>query len=167
MWFDNWSDIVRVVLVGAAAYGSLMLVLRFSGKRTLAKLNAFDFVVTVALGSTLATILLNSSVSWSEGVTALLALAVFQFLVAGASAWIPGARSLVTGSPTLLVRSGATIPSAMRDQRVTDADVRQAVRQAGLGDLGRVAAVVLETDGSLSVITADAAGSGWALEDLR
>jgi len=36
------------------------VVLRVSGKRTLAKLNAFDFVVTVALGSTLATILLNS-----------------------------------------------------------------------------------------------------------
>ena len=46
------------------------LILRLSGKRTLAKLNAFDMVVTVALGSTLATILLGGTVSWSEGVAA-------------------------------------------------------------------------------------------------
>jgi hypothetical protein len=58
------------------------VVLRVSGKRTLAKLNVFDFVVTVALGSTLATILLNSTVSWAEGAVALAVLAGF-------SSWSP------------------------------------------------------------------------------
>lgn len=67
MWLDSWSDLGRILAVGASAYVSLVLVLRFSGKRTLAELNAFDLVVTVALGSTLATILLSSDVSWSEG----------------------------------------------------------------------------------------------------
>ena len=81
MWFDSWSDILRVLLVGAAAYLTLVAVLRVSGKRTLAKLNAFDLVVTVALGSTLATILLTSSVSWSEGTVALVTLVGLQFLV--------------------------------------------------------------------------------------
>jgi uncharacterized membrane protein YcaP (DUF421 family) len=61
MWFDSWAQVGRVVLVGAATYGVLVLLLRVSGKRTLAKLNAFDLVVTVALGSTLATVLLDSS----------------------------------------------------------------------------------------------------------
>ena len=55
MWFDSWSDVVRVVSIGAAAYATLVAMLRISGKRTLAKLNAFDLIVTVALGSTLAT----------------------------------------------------------------------------------------------------------------
>lgn len=73
MWFDSRSDTLRVLLVGTAAYATLVVVLRVSGKRTLAKLNAFDFVVTVALGSTLATILLNSTVSWTEGAVALAA----------------------------------------------------------------------------------------------
>jgi uncharacterized membrane protein YcaP (DUF421 family) len=71
MWFDSWSDILRVVLAGSAAYAWLVALLRVSGKRTLAKLNAFDLVVTVAFGSTLATILLSSDVSWSEGAAAL------------------------------------------------------------------------------------------------
>jgi len=65
------------------------VVLRVSGKRTLAKLNAFDFVVTVALGSTLATILLNSTVSWAEGAVALAVLAGLQFLVAVVASRVP------------------------------------------------------------------------------
>lgn len=82
MWFDSWSDLGRVLAVGTSAYLTVVLVLRSSGKRTLAKLNAFDLVVTVALGSTLATILLNSDVSWAEGALALVVLALLQFLVA-------------------------------------------------------------------------------------
>lgn len=53
MLFQNWAGIVRTVMVGSLAYFTLVCFLRISGKRTLAKLNAFDFVVTVALGSTL------------------------------------------------------------------------------------------------------------------
>lgn len=45
MWFDSWSDIGRVLLVGAAAYAFLILTLRVSGKRTLSQMNAFDFIV--------------------------------------------------------------------------------------------------------------------------
>lgn len=60
MWFDSWSDLARVLAVGASAYVTLVVVLRAAGKRTLAKLNAFDLIVTIALGSTLATILLSA-----------------------------------------------------------------------------------------------------------
>lgn len=71
MFWDGWYDLARVAVVGRAGYLALIALLRISGKRTLAKLNAFDFVVTVALGSTLATVLLTSTVSLAEGVTAL------------------------------------------------------------------------------------------------
>lgn len=166
MWFHTWSDVIRVLLVGAAAYLTLVAVLRVSGKRTLAKLNAFDFVVTVALGSTLATILLNSTVSWAEGVAALLALAGLQFVVALAASHVPAVRSVITSRPVLLVREGAPMLSAMKKQRVGIAEVRQAVRNSGYGDLTDVGAVVLETDGTLSVIARDDLGGGWALEDV-
>ena len=66
MFFESWSDLLRVVLVGTLAYVALVAMLRISGKRTLAKLNAFDLVVTVAIGSTLATILLSKTVTLSK-----------------------------------------------------------------------------------------------------
>ena len=55
MFFDSWAGLGRVLVVGVLAYSALVLLLRISGKRTLTKMNAFDLVVTVALGSTLAT----------------------------------------------------------------------------------------------------------------
>ncbi len=65
--FDGWVGIFRVAAAGTVAYLTLVLLLRISGKRTLSKMNAFDLVVTVALGSTLATVLLSSSVALAEG----------------------------------------------------------------------------------------------------
>lgn len=166
MWFHTWSDVVRVLAVGTAAYLTLVAVLRLSGKRTLAKLNAFDFVVTVALGSTLATILLSSTVSWAEGAAALLALAGLQFIVALGASHLPAVRSVFTARPTLLVRDGVLMTEDMRRQRVGVAEIRQAVRTSGYADLSRIGAVVLETDGSLSVISRGEVGTGWALDDV-
>jgi len=166
MWWDSWSDVGRVVAVGAAAYVSLVVVLRLSGKRTLAKLNAFDLVVTVALGSTLATILLSSDVSWTEGVTALLLLAGLQALVAWTTVRIPGARALVTSRPTLLWRDGRPVEQALSSQRVALEEVRQAARASGSGDMTQVAAVVLESDGTMSVIPRSQIGDWSALEGI-
>lgn len=167
MWFDNWSDIGRVLAVGAAAYATLVVLLRVSGKRTLAKLNAFDWVVSVALGSTLATILLSSDVSWAEGATALALLALLQFVVAWTAARLPGERRVFTAEATLLLANGKVLTDALRQQRMTESELRQAVRSSGCGDFSVVAAAVLETDGTISVITADQAGDLSALEGVQ
>ncbi len=98
LWFDTWSGLARILVVGAAAYAGLLLVFRISGKRTLAKLHAFDFVVTVALGSTLASVLLNTTVAWAVGVTALALLAGWQFAAAVVTTRAPWTRTIVTQS---------------------------------------------------------------------
>ncbi|GAA4424740.1 DUF421 domain-containing protein [Georgenia halophila] len=164
MWFDSWADLGRVVAVGAAAYVVLVVLLRISGKRTLAKLNAFDFVVTVALGSTLATILLSADVSWSEGAIALAVLVVLQMAVSWTTAHTGPGRLAVTAGPTTVLRDGVVDHVALRRQRLTPAEVRQAVRSNGVGGLDKVARVVLETDGTLSVIPVGKVGDGSALE---
>lgn len=167
MWFDSWSAILRILLVGAASYTTLVVILRLSGKRTLAQLNVFDFVVTVALGSTLATILLSTDVSWAEGITALALLAALQLLVAWTSARWPRVRGVFTAEPALLLAGGRFRHDAMRRNRLTESELRQAVRMQGTGDLSQVEAVVLETNGKLSVITSSSYGDGSALEDVR
>jgi len=166
MWFDSWSDLLRVAVVGSAAYLTLVLVLRFSGKRTLTKLNAFDLAVTVAIGSALATVLLNSDVSWAEGALAFGVLAGLQLVVSWLSARLPRGRSVVTAQPSVLLREGRLDHRAVRDQRLTEEELRQAVRSAGVGGFDEVAAVVLETDGSLSVVTSSKRGDGSALRGL-
>lgn len=166
MWFDGWSDLVRTALVGTAGYVTLVVVLRLSGKRTLAKLNAFDFVVTVALGSTLATVLTSQDVSWSEGALALVVLVVLQLVVARLSRLLPSGRSFVTAQPTLLLADGVPLPEALRAARLTGEELRQGVRSSGSGALTDCAAVVLEPDGTLSVITRGSLGDASALEGV-
>ena len=163
IFFNGWSVLGRTLLIGVLAYVSLVFMLRVSGKRTLAKMNAFDLVVTVAIGSTLATIVLSKSVALAEDLLALALLIGMQFAISWSSTRMPWLRRVVTGEPRLLLRDGTMLDEALRDARVTREEVRAAVRSAGIGALGDVAAVVLETDGSFSVI---AGQPGAALSSL-
>jgi uncharacterized membrane protein YcaP (DUF421 family) len=152
MFFDTWFGLLRVVIVGPLAYVALILFLRISGKRTLTKLNAFDLVVTVALGSTLSSIILTKSVSLLEGVLALATLIGLQYLITWSSVRSHKVTALIKAEPTLLAHKGNLVEVAMRRQRMTRDDVLSALRSEGLDDLSQAAAVVLETDGSISVL---------------
>ncbi len=154
MLFDTWSGLLRIVVVGTAAYAALVLMLRVSGKRTLAKLNAFDLVVTVALGSTLATVLLSKSVALADGVLGFALLVGLQYAVAWLSVRSPRFGAVVKSEPSLLLHRGRFLEGAMRRQRVTREEVVSALRSSGLARPEDAAAVVLEADGSLSVVRA-------------
>lgn len=167
IWFDSWSEIQRVLIVGTAGYLAVIAVLRIPGKRTLAQLNAFDLVVTVAIGSTLASILLSDDVSLLEGVIGLALLAALQFVVALTASRVKGVRRVISSTPTLLMYDGRILADAARRQRVSDAEIRQVIRSAGVGDLRDVGALILEVDGSSSVLTRSAMGDGSALADLQ
>jgi len=160
LFFDGWSGLGRVVLVGMPAYVALVLLLRITGKRTLSKMNAFDLVITVALGSTFATVLLSSSVALAEGVLAFALLVVLQFAVTWLSVRSKGVRSLVKAEPRLLFHDGAFLHGAMRSERVTEEEVLASVRQQGIARMESVEAVVLETDGSLTVLGSAPSGQG-------
>lgn len=151
MLFQDWRGIARTALVGVLAYVALVAFLRISGKRTLAKLNAFDLVVTVALGSTLSAIMLQESIALAEGAVALALLIAVQFCVAFLSVrWKAFARA-VRSEPTLLVRSGTFCDDALRSERVTRDEALAAVRAAGAMTLDDVDFVILESNGTMSV----------------
>lgn len=154
MFFDDWTGIWRTVVVGVAAYVGIIFFVRLAGKRTLSKMNAFDLIVTVALGSTLATIVLSRDVALAEGLTAFAVLIGLQFSITWLSGHTRLVPMLVKSEPTMLVHRGRQRGAALRDQRVSEAEVLQAVRQQGFASVADVHAVVLETDGSFSVIGA-------------
>jgi uncharacterized membrane protein YcaP (DUF421 family) len=152
LFFDNWMGLFRTVLVGVFAYAALLLLVRISGKRTLSKMNAFDLIVTVALGSTLATILLSKDVVLAEGVLALALLIFLQLTITWLSVRSEKVSRLVKAEPRLLFHNGEFLWSAMMMERVNEGEILQAVRSEGISSLVNVEAVVLETDGSFSVL---------------
>ena len=149
--FDGWGGIVRIAVVGVCAYVALVAMLRVSGKRTLSKMNAFDLVVTVALGSTLATVLLDRQTPLVNGVFALGLLVGLQYVITWLSVRSPGFQGIIKSRATTLVSHGRFIEEAMVRQRVTRDEIMAALRQHGHDAIAPSLSVVLETDGSLSV----------------
>lgn len=165
MFFSSWSGIIRVVIIGILAYAALVLVLRISGNRTLSKMHAFDLVVTVALGSTLATVILSKDVALAEGLTAFVLLIVLQFLITWLTVRFPMVGHLVKAEPALLFYQGRFLRDQMRRSRVVEDEVRSTVREQGIASLEEVEAVVLESDGTFSVVQRST-DSASALGDL-
>lgn len=150
--FTDMASLLRILVVGIGAYVALVGVLRLSGKRTLSKMNAFDLVVTVALGSTLATVLLSKGVPLVEGVAAFVLLAAMQFAMTWSSVRSKRFRKWIKAEPRILLRGGNFDEAALRDERVTRDDVMAGIRGQGYSAASQIDTVMLETDGSMSVI---------------
>lgn len=151
-YFESWQSLGQTAVAGAVAYAALLAFLRISGKRTLAKLNAFDLVVTVSVGSTLASVLTSKNLPLVDGILALGLLIGLQYLVAWLTVRLPWFERLVKSSPAAVFHHREFDSEAMRGQRLARDEVLMAVRSAGVHDLDRVFMVVLETDGSLNVL---------------
>lgn len=152
VFFSGWVGLARVLVVGVVSYVALVAMLRLSGKRTLSKLNAFDLVVTVALGSTLSSIVISKDVALAEGLAALALLIGLQFVVTWSAVRSKRIRRFVTSEPTVLLSKGSCVAGAMRRERVTAAEVLAAIRDGGGSAFTDARLVLLESDGSLTAI---------------
>lgn len=148
------------------AYLAIVLVLRLAGKRVLSKWNAFDFVVTVAFGSILASTILSSQPDLTKGIVAFTVLAFLQVAITFLSVRCRVFEKLVKASPKAVLLKGKFQHAAMEKERVTEGEVRAAVRAKGVGALEDVYAVILETDGSFSVIHSIIENRISALSDI-
>lgn len=167
VFFNGWGSLFRILVIGLLAYTTLVIFLRLSGNRTLSKMNAFDLIVTVALGSTLATVLLSKDVALADGAVAMGLLISLQFIITWTSVRFSWVRRLVTGEPLMLLYQGEYLPNSLSKARVTKAEVLSAIRGSGFSDVAAVQAVVLETDGSLSVVKREADSRHSSLERVR
>lgn len=166
--FNSWSALFNTIIIGTLAYFVLIILLRISGKRTLSKWNAFDFVVTVAFGSILATTLLSKNTSLIQGALGFAVLVVLQSIISWLSVRYPQMQNLIKSQPALLLYQGQLRHDTLKRERVTEGEIRAAVRSNGIAALEDVEAVVLETNGSFSVIEKiGSESSESALEDVK
>ena len=166
MFFESGSTLLRTLIIGGLAYVALVLLLRFSGKRTLSKWNAFDLVVTVAFGSTLATALLSKDNTLMQVVVAFGLLVGLQWSITWLSVRSVTVERWVKARPRLLLFQGRLQQEALQQERVTESEIRAALRAQGITALEDVEAVVLETDGSFSVLK-QRGSSASALADVH
>ena len=167
IFFDDWSGIIRIAITTVIAYLMVIIFLRISGKRTLAKMNAFDFVVTIALGSILSSVILNESIPLSEGLLAIVLLIFLQYIFTFISVRSNYFKKIISSSPTMLFYKQEILEDVLRKQRITHDELHKAVREAGFSDYSQIFSIVLEPTGDITVIgQSNASNSSKIMEDF-
>ena len=165
LW-NGIQPILRIVIVGVTAYVAIVLILRISGKRTLASMSAFDFIIAVAVGAVFGRTLTTKNLSISEALTAFILLAVLQFVFAYLEGRSKAFKKIFSTSPTLLFYDGKFIQKNLHKERLDESKVIGAARKKGFGSMDDVAAVILEIDATLSVIGKSNEGESSTFKEL-
>ena len=147
------STLVMVPLTTLAIYGALIVATRLAGLRSFSKMSSFDFAVTVAIGSVVASTVSSPTPSLVQGVLALGSLYLVQYTVARIRTG--GSGSAFDNAPLLLMDGDGMKQENLRSAGVTQADVMAKLREANVIRLSQVRAVVLESTGDVSVLHAD------------
>lgn len=160
IFFDSWDSILRTSILSIAAYAGLVTLLRVAGNRPLTQLNAFDFIVNVAIGSTLATVMLNKNVVLADGLLVFAMLIGLQLVLSYLTRKSSKFNKVVKTQSVLVYYDGEFLHEEMRKNLLTRDELLQAIRSEGVGNLEQVKAIVLETNGRFSVLKKENANIG-------
>ncbi|CDF78976.1 conserved hypothetical protein (DUF421) [Formosa agariphila KMM 3901] len=133
-------------------FSIIILITRLFGLRTFAKMSSFDFASTVAIGSVLASIILNSDYSILKGAIALGTIIGFQTLFAFLVRKSDFFRTLFTNKPQIIMWNGKILHSKLKSCNVSEGDLIAKLREANVHDFSEVKAVIFESTGDVSVI---------------
>ncbi|HAD96917.1 MAG TPA: DUF421 domain-containing protein [Cryomorphaceae bacterium] len=158
---------LAIILTTFAVYITLILFTRLAGKRSFSKMSSFDFAMTVAIGSLLASTILSSSISLAEGIVGLAAVYTLQMTAALLRRY-PGFKNAIDNQPLLLMKGTEILYDNLKKARVAEGDLRSKLREANVIELSQVKAVIFETTGDISVLhTADSTKlDQWLLQDV-
>ncbi|AVR44464.1 DUF421 domain-containing protein [Christiangramia fulva] len=151
-WFtSDWPSLLAIILTTLGIYLAVIIFTRLAGKRSFSKMSSFDFAMTVAVGSLIATTVLSSDVSLWDGIVGLGAIYIFQIGVALLRRF-EIIKKIVDNSPLLLMDGDKILHKNLRKARVSEDDLRSKLREANVLELNQVRAVVFETTGDISVL---------------
>ncbi len=167
-WFSDWDRVTGIATSSLLFFVIIIVFVRISGKRTTSQMNNFDWIITVAVGSLAASGIMLRDTAISDAVAAIVALFIAQWAVTWAIVRSEVVSKVVKATPTLLMHKGEYIDAAMMKTRVSKAEIDAALRSNGMADCSEADWVILETDGSMTVIPRQdrAIGKASLLDDV-
>ena len=147
---------IRAFLLMAFVLFFVVACVRIVGLRSYSKMTSFDFVLTVAMGTLLAGAV--TAPSWEQLAYYLFTVAslfALQFCLSKLRVLHDTVEDAISNDPRLLMFDGEMFDEALRETRVTKADLMAKLREANALDFSKVRAVVLETTGDISVLHGD------------
>ena len=150
----TWSDVTMTAVTAVGVYGAVILYTRLGGLRSFSKMSSFDFAMTVAIGSIIASTVLTPDPPLLQAAAALAALYLLQIGVARLRTRVGAVGRAVDNQAVLLMEDGLILEDALRAAAVTRGDLISKLREANVLRLEQVRAVVMETTGDISVLHA-------------
>ncbi|TIX49796.1 DUF421 domain-containing protein [Alteraurantiacibacter aquimixticola] len=163
----SWPQLAEVALSAALAYAAIVVIIRVSGARTTAQLNSFDWIVNVIVGSLAASGILLEDVSLLASLTGIIVLVALQYTLARLTQHFKPFEKLVKDEPVMLTHKGRYLREAMRRTRISEDEIMTALRGEGHTSVEDANWVILETNGTLSVIPRDENKSLETVEALE
>ncbi|WP_343487330.1 YetF domain-containing protein [Allomuricauda sp. d1] len=169
-WFKFSNEgLCAITLTALGTYVAVILFTRLGGKRSFSKMSSFDFAITVALGSMVATTILSKSVSLWDGIIGLAVLYGLQLSTAYLRRY-SGIAKLTDNTPLFLMVGEKIYYDNLKKARVTESDLKSKLREANVLDLSQVRAVVFETTGDIAVLhtnDSDQKLQDWIIEGVE
>ncbi|KPM32103.1 Hypothetical protein I595_1752 [Croceitalea dokdonensis DOKDO 023] len=151
-WFEfSLNGLLSITLTAVGTYVAVILFTRLGGKRSFSKMSSFDFAITVALGSMVATTVLSKSVSLWQGMTGLAVLYILQLGTAYLRRY-PVVSAITDNRPMFLMKGATVLHKNLKKAKVTESDLRAKLREANVLELSQVRAVIFETTGDIAVL---------------
>ena len=150
--FNDWQTVIRIALSGIVIYFLFILFINLYGKRSISSLSMHDYVVTIAMGSIVATTITSKDASLIDGMIGLLILLTLQFLVTFLARKDSRFFRALNSTPSVLFLEGEFITKNLKANRMTQDEVYSAIREQGQTTSDQIYAVIIESNGNLSVI---------------
>ncbi|PNW27494.1 DUF421 domain-containing protein [Formosa algae] len=141
-----------LILSVIGIYTIIIILTRVFGLRTFAKMSSFDFASTIAMGSVLASVILNSNYSLVKGAIALATIIGFQTLFSFLVRKSGFLKTLFTNKPQIIMWNGKILHRKLKRCNVSQDDLIAKLREANVHDFSDVKAVIFESTGDVSVI---------------
>ncbi len=159
------AQVAAVVVSTIGIYVAFIVCVRLVGQRSLASMSSFDFGCVVALGAVMGRTVLLQTPTLLTGVVGLGTLFAMQGVL-GILRTDQRLDRLLNRSPVLLMAADRLLKDNMRKAHVVEDEIRQKLRLAGIRRLEEVHSVILERNGTVSVIRRGTPVDPWLLADV-
>jgi uncharacterized membrane protein YcaP (DUF421 family) len=148
-------DYVRIILSSVAVYFFIILAIRLFGKKELAQLSVYDLVFILLISNAVQNAMVGPDSTLLGGLVAAASLFVVNYVLKLLQFYFPRFGKAIQGEAVMLVFQGKVLPSHLKQARITEDELMEAIREHGSASVSDVDLAVLEVDGNISVLSKD------------
>ncbi len=152
LFFSGWESLLRVILTTVMTYLLLLIILKSFGSRSVSSFSVYDLITTITIGSTISSILVFEEVTLINGIIAILLLLLIQLIISKLTTHWPNLANVISPSPKVVFLRGDFLEENMKKAHINKEEILAAIRSEAQTTSDKVYAVVLEVDGTLSVV---------------